>query len=275
MKKKSFAIWLSVFWVFLSLMAIAGVTYAWFTFNPATNVEPMSSTISDGEIALLIALTEDGDFSTQCALPQSSSGDLEPISTADLEHFYHADVQNRQGVSLTFLDARDRVDADTIHGTLYLKSLKDNCDVYFNRNALEFGQDPQMLAALRLGLKITTAAGTQLYIFSLEDVGNVSSAVGMQTTEQSKVVVAGVEANGTPDYVADPCRGMSDYFAVMDADKLPRAGRAALCTIQANEIATVEYWLYLEGCDENCINEVQERDAVLKLSFAGVTGKTN
>jgi len=273
MKKKSFAIWLSVFWILIALLGIAGVTYAWFTFNPATNVEPMTSTVSDGDVALLIALSEDGDFNTQCALPQSSSGDLEPISTADLEHFYQADIQNRQGISLTFLDARDRVDADTIHGTLYLKSLKDNCEVYFNRNSMEFGDDPQMLAALRLGLKITTEAGTHLYIFTLDDVGSISGAVGMQTTAQSKVVVAGVEADGSPNYVADPCRSMSDYYAVIGAEKLPRAGRAPLCTIQADEVVTVEYWLYLEGCDEQCINEVQERTAILRLSFAGVTAQ--
>lgn len=274
MKKKSFAIWLSVFWVLISLLSIAGVTYAWFTFNPATNVEPMSSTISDGEVALLIATTEnEAEFSTQCALPQSVSGDLEPISTADLEHFYYADVQNRQGVSVTFRNAEDRIEKDTIHGKLYLKSLKDNCDVYLNRNAMEFGNDPQMLAALRLGLRIETQAGVKYFVFSLDDMGNVSGAVGMQTTEQSKVVVAGVDADGKPNYVSDPSRSLSDFFAVMDADKLPRAGREALCTIQANEIATVEYWLYLEGCDENCINEVQEKEAILKLSFAGVTGQ--
>jgi hypothetical protein len=48
------------------------------------------------------------------------------------------------------------------------------------------------------------------------------------------------------------------------------AGQEILCTIANNQVATVEYWYYLEGCDENCINAVQSRDAILQLGFAGV-----
>ena len=53
----------------------------------------------------------------------------------------------------------------------------------------------------------------------------------------------------------------------------PYAGNRKLCTINAGEIVTVEYWLYLEGCDDNCSNEVQNRAAALALSFAGVTAQ--
>ena len=51
----------------------------------------------------------------------------------------------------------------------------------------------------------------------------------------------------------------------------PDAGAQALCTLASEEIATVEYWLYLEGCDENCVNEVQNRETFMELSFCGVT----
>ena len=53
----------------------------------------------------------------------------------------------------------------------------------------------------------------------------------------------------------------------------PDKGEQALCTLAFKEIAKVEYWLYLEGCDENCVNEVQNRDVMLQLAFAGVTNK--
>jgi hypothetical protein len=35
-------------------------------------------------------------------------------------------------------------------------------------------------------------------------------------------------------------------------------------------VASVEYWLYLEGCDEQCFNPVQNKDAGLMLAFVGV-----
>ncbi|MBR6477026.1 MAG: hypothetical protein IKS85_01130 [Lachnospiraceae bacterium] len=271
MKKRSFTIWLSVFWVVIALLALGGATYAWFTFNPSTNVEPMTSTISDGDVALLISTDAGQEFKTNCILPQSVSGDLDPVSTVDLEHFYNANLQDRQGISVGFQACDQGLDAITIHGTLYLKSLKDNCAVYFNRGGMDFGSDPQMLAALRLGMRFTTSRGVQEYIFQLNDLGNVSGAASTQTTAQTGVVVGSVMNDGTPNYVPDPSRGLADYFAVMGAGSLPRPGRQSLCTINANEIVTVEYWLYLEGCDENCINEVQEKEAIIQLSFAGVT----
>ncbi|MBE5863974.1 MAG: hypothetical protein E7295_14200 [Lachnospiraceae bacterium] len=272
MKKKSFAIWIAVIWVVLSLLAVGGVTYAWFTFRPDTNVEPMSSTISDGEVALLISPSLDTDFLTSCALPNYSSGSLEPVSTANLESFYSANLQTRQGISVGFRECQEEdLNTYAIRGRVYLKSLKDGCQVYFNRAGMGFGDDPQMLAALRLGLKITSSEGEQTFIFHLNDMGDVSSAVSMQTTAQEHVVVGSLAENGNPNYVNDPAIGLSDYFAVVGAQRLPQAGRASLCIIDANEIVSVEYWLYLEGCDEQCINAVQEKEAFIQLSFAGVT----
>ena len=279
MKKKSFTIWISVIWVLLSLLTVAGATFAWFTFNPATNVEPISSTISDGEVALLISARPNADanpeaeFEVTCVLPQSVNGDLEPISTADLEHFYVANQQNREGISTRFEDGNDLLKDHAIHGTIYLKSLKDDCNVYFNREGMDFGDGGQMLAALRLGIRFKTEAGTTQYIFSLNDMGDVSKAEAIWTTTEKNVVVGSVTADGSPNFKADPAEGLSDYFAVTGAQKLPMAGRKPLCTISANEVAVVEYWLYLEGCDENCINNVQDKEAILQLSFAGVTAK--
>ena len=39
--------------------------------------------------------------------------------------------------------------------------------------------------------------------------------------------------------------------------------------MEPEEIATVEYWLYLEGCDPECFNPVHSRDLALQLGFAG------
>ena len=39
--------------------------------------------------------------------------------------------------------------------------------------------------------------------------------------------------------------------------------------LNADEVAAVEYWLYLEGCDDHCSNPVQSRDVTLVLGFEG------
>ena len=49
------------------------------------------------------------------------------------------------------------------------------------------------------------------------------------------------------------------------------AGSSPLCYLRTNEIAAVDYWLYLEGCDEHCFNVVQNADVALQLAFAGAS----
>ena len=48
------------------------------------------------------------------------------------------------------------------------------------------------------------------------------------------------------------------------------AGTSVLVSLETDEVASVEYWLYLEGCDEQCFNPVQNKDAGLMLAFVGV-----
>ena len=272
--KKLLTIWLAVLWSVILLAVLGGVTYAWFTFDPYTRVEPMSSTVGEAEITLLIAAKPTDEFLEECALPQSTITGLRPVSTADLESFYRAYAQDRQGISYTYADISEEAEEDMIHGVFYLKSMADNCNVYFYRAGMDFGEDAQLLAALRLGLRFTTNTGVSTYIFSLDEMGNTEGALRLQTTARRDVVVSSVNVDGTAVYMDDPVRKMSRFMAVYDEEhpQLPGAGENALCTLQKEEIAAVEYWLYLEGCDENCVNEVQDREASLQLSFAGLKG---
>ena len=89
MKKKSFTIWISVIWVLLSLLTVAGATFAWFTFNPATNVEPSSSTISDGEVALLISARPNADSNPEADFDVVVEEDFDPVGAGGLEFDVH------------------------------------------------------------------------------------------------------------------------------------------------------------------------------------------
>jgi hypothetical protein len=264
---------LALLWVLLAAAAVTAATYAWFTFNPYTNVEPMSSTVSGGDISLLISNTSNGDFDVSCALTPTDNPDvLQPVSTSNLEKFYTVTAQNTEGISILYRDSTEQMSEKVIHGTVYLESLNGGCDVYFYQSGLSFGSDSQTLASMRLGLLITTNQGTSSYIFKLDDMGNVSTATSSQTVPDSGTVVSAIGDDGTPTYTSDPAESLSNYFAVEngDDDQAPEAGEKLLCSLQADEVASVEYWLYLEGCDDNCFNDVQNKDLSLQLSFAGV-----
>lgn len=246
-------------------LCLGTATYAWFTFDPYTNVTPMEGKIADGDTNLLISESENGPFDVQCALnPAHMAAALYPVSTANLNTFYAASRQSPAGIVTNYTDVTDTPQRRLIHGTVYLQCMGKGCDVFFDETTLNFGTDPQVLAAGRLGLKITGADGnTTTYLFRLDDMGSVDGASSRITVAAADpVVVERVNEAGEPTYGNDPALPIGRYCR-------GTAGREKLLTMQTDEIASVEYWLYLEGCDPECINAVQTKEILLQLGFAG------
>ena len=263
--------------ILLLLLAATGTTYAWFTLTgqASTNVTPTGGTISKGDTVLLISSSADGPFEKTCDLVLDGSPEtLKPLSTADLEHFYRATAQNQDGISVLYVSADSRVDTDALHGTVYLKCENAPCRVYFNQSELKLGSDAQALAAMRLGMKITSHAGTVTYFWKLDDLGNTGGAESKQTTARSLAVVSSISGSGQPVYTDDPSQNLSGVFAGQENGGYS-AGSESVTELNADEVATVEYWLYLEGCDEQCINAVQSRSSEIQLAFVGVDTEEN
>lgn len=264
---------MAVVGMILFLVSVTGVTYAWFTASGRahTNVTPMGGTVSDGDTNLLISTAESGPFDRECDLVAAGDAQaLKPVSTADLESFYRVIMQNKEGIAVSYEDADDRVDSDTFHGTVYLKSEGAPCNVYFNGEELQLGSDAQALAAMRLGLKITNHDGSRTFVMRLDDLGSTAAAEAKATVPAAGTVVSGISGSGAASYVSDPAVNVSDYMAQAVGNDEYTAGANELFSLDADEIASVEYWLYLEGCDEQCVNQVQNIDSDIRLSFAGV-----
>ena len=248
--------------------ALTGATYAWFTFNPVTNITPMSRTVSDGDISLLISNTGTGNFDTSCSLILNEEiSQLRPVSTSDLRNFYRATAQNESGIYLLYERQTDP-DGVMFHGTLYLTSIYGDADVYFNPDELSLGTNAQTNGALRLGMKITTGQGNLEYIFRLDSL-ETDEALGTLTVPADSTVVESIHTDGTAVFTEDPSVLIGDYFSNLQDGKAT-AGNKKLCLLKEDEVADVEYWLYLEGCDDNCINSVLSTDVNLRLAFAGV-----
>ncbi len=247
----------------LLAVAITSVAYAWFTFTTSSRVEPLAGTVSGGGVNLLISNSAAGPFDRSCALILSSDTDLlEPVTTSDLASFYVPTGQNAEGIPSGYRDVSADAGQYLLSGTVWLRSEGGACRVFFHRNNLSLGQDNQALAAMRLGLKLYTASGNFRYIFKLDDMGDTSRADRRWTIAQPGTVYGG-------EYVQDPSVNIGTYCA-SGAGKAISSGGSSLCYMRADETIRVEYWLYLEGCDENCINSVQSRDLDLQLGFAGI-----
>ena len=270
--KRSFQ--LSVLWILLLLAVFTGSTYAWFTLSglTSTNITPMAGTIGTGGSVLLISNSQDGPFDKSCELtPEGNPSSLTPVSTADLEHFYKGTAQTKEGITVLYTDADSQVNQAALHGTVYLQCKNAACDVYFDAGKLNLGSDAQALAAMRLGLKITSTGGTSKLIFKLDGLGATNSAQSRATIAGSTAVVSSASSAGEPDYADDPALNISDYMAQEGTNENEyNRGSQSLLTLEKDEVASVEYWLYLEGCDEQCFDPVQNKDTQLQLAFAGV-----
>ncbi len=255
------------------LISVTGVTYAWFTISGRahTNVTPMGGTVSDGDTLLLISNSESGPFDRECDLVFAGDAQaLKPVSTADLDSFYRVTMQNKEGMAVAYESADDRVDTDTLHGTVYLRCEGAPCNVYFNGEELQLGSDAQALAAMRLGLRITNHDGSRTFVMRLDDLGSTAAAQSNATVPNAGTVVSAISDGGNAAYVSDPSVNISDYIAQAAGNDEYNAGADMLFSMNADEVATVEYWLYLEGCDEQCVNQVQDIDSDIRLAFAGV-----
>ena len=196
---------------------------------------------------------------------------LQPVSTANLENFYQATAQNKEGISLLYKSVDSSLTDKLLHGTVYLKCEGGACDVYFNPEELNLGSDSQALAAMRLGMKITSHTGTKTWIWKLDDLGSTSGAQSVRTISAANSVVSSISQSGQPSYTTDPAENIGDYMAEKgSSDGAYQAGNKIVVQMNADEIATVEYWLYLEGCADQCSNPVQNRNTEIKLAFAGV-----
>lgn len=282
-RKPYFLVWM---WLLIACISIGGITFAWFNFRSSTNVEPNTgSTISEGDLNLLIANNPGGPFEKTTNLVLSSHAEvLTPVSTNSLNSFYASAAQNTDGITILYSDVTADVDRCVLRGSVYLKAERGNqktgggsskgkdesLDVYFAKPMMDFGSNVQAGAALRLGLKITSDRGSDTYIFRLDDMMDVSGAESKVTITSPGNVVASI-SQGAANYAPDEARDIDDFCAVVSGpeDTDPKAGANSLCTLSDGQVAQVEYWLYLEGCDENCINEVQSKDLVLALGFAG------
>ena len=179
----------------------------------------------------LISNDKNGPFDTTTDLKvKGSLAELLPVTTKDLSKFEYPSKTDRFGNPLEFEDVTDTIEKYAVAGTLYLLSEDKDCKVALYGPKCFFGDEKEFVEAARLGLRLTTSEGTYTYIIPLDD--------------------------------------MDDYFAA-GTENEPVAPKIFLGNLPADEVTTLDYYLYLEGTDEECKNQAQNRAAELQFYFAG------
>ncbi len=252
-------------WLVLLTLALGAATFAWFSSSRYTNVTPEAHTVSQSGSDLLIGASEGGPFDTSCSLVVSGKT-LYPVSSADLSNFWRATFQNAAGITTDYAACTSSIDEYALTGSVWLKGGAQPLSVYLFKSGMSISSDPQLLASLRLGLIFEGASGTRTYIFACDDLGNTSGAAARRTTAQDGVVVSGSSAWS---YASDPALSLGAY-TMEGSESAPTvaSGAQPLYALAADEVVRVRYFVYMEGCDENCIDQAQSKDVTLQLAFA-------
>ena len=271
----------SIVWLLLALMALGGAAFAWFTFSVTTNITPIASSIGSGGVDLKISESYNGPFDAQCTLTyqNNENSSLYPVSTSTLDRWYEPVSQDRNGISTRFREITEQntLDGMTFHGKVYLLAENQDCDIYLNRADMTFDMANATDQAARLGLIFRNdMTGQELsrVILRLDDMSMERSGASAETTQtvsQENAVIDEIDGSGYPAFANDPAEDINEYMAYTETQQGGiTVGNKQLTRLPANTVITVEYYLYLEGCDENCVNSIQDGDMMINLGFAGV-----
>ena len=249
--------------ILILLIVLSTATYAWFTFTPYVYVTEMIGRISDTGIELLISNNEAGPFDVTTNLILTNNTEvLSPITTNNLKDFFIASAQDSNGIVQSYSEVKTDVDKYILHGTVYLTSIDSPCDIYFDPAFLNFGEDIQALASMRIGFIFGGSDGGS-YIFKLDELVDLSDAKERVTITTDGKVYSKDGLVDDPALAFAPYNGSNSEAGVI-------AGQKPLAHIDADEVIPVEFFLWLEGCDINCFNAAQGKDLALQFGFMGV-----
>ena len=266
---------LALIWVLIAVIALTSATFAWFTANSKASTTQMKVN-SRRFNNLTLEISELGgvafEAQDEVILNQVNGQDqmnLMPVSTADLKTFVYCTANDEAESSSVF--AVLTTETNYYHARFYMMVTSDydesaNVDLFIE--GLPFTNEDGtvsggILNAIRLGIVVDD---TDTYIFRQSKGADESSNAYLNGELIPANSVIGVE-NGEMSVTDDPAVLLGTYTADWTEDGTPET---YLMTTRLNEIHKVDLYIYLEGCDPDCDEEIQLDEFDFELNFFGV-----
>lgn len=268
--------------ILLMMLVLVVGTYAWFTLTHVTTTNTVTTKTGQDDINLYISTTGGDDFkkSHQVDLPKIAENKvLMPESTVDLKTFICSPSSPTTAVS-NF--AEDTNETYYYRTTVYIKAEStqsrpdSTLDLYLDQgwysdnstNIVTAVDGTEILNAARVGMSFDDASPVIMYISDDHKQG------GQKTTTiiDGKVVPYGnvlTKQGGKIVAVPDPAV-KADVFKLDTTVDVPTIPDKAIFSMQFNKIYKLNIYFYLEGCDEDCSEDIQTQEIDLQLAFYGV-----
>ncbi len=278
--RRSFGRTLAV--LLIAALSATAFTYAWYIYNTTRHVTDVKMAAGTG-VTFLISDAYDGEYKTSAGL--SFNGLLNPVSTDNIQNGFQRVAGFTGGGSSTsalasVFETAERT--DFYQTSLFLTTNSKATDVYLA--SIDFDDtdaENPISTALRVGLLVhepgeNTAVAGQ-YVFELTgdhnpearyntEQGAAGDVLDSTKTDGSTVAFSPLTSANYALYDQD-----SGQITLQDASRLLCSLPAAADGAAHGTPVQVDVYVWLEGCDEDCTNNLASTNLEsLALRFVGM-----
>lgn len=266
-----------------ALLACVVCTYAWYIYNASRHVTDVKMAAGTG-VSFLISNEYNGDYKTNAGL--SFEGLLNPVSTDNIQNGFQVVTGFTGGTTQSSLFASVFAPAqrsDYYETSLYLTTSSLATDVYVSDIAYQEQDWNNLIStALRVGLLVHSPGENQpivdQYVFELTQDHNPEKRYNTLNGREGSVLDSTKSDGSTVDF-SGKLLDSSNYCRYDETtgklELLP--GSKKICSLPAaadgQEYGTpvqVDVYVWLEGCDEDCTNNLAATSLQsLAIHFAG------
>lgn len=264
----------------IAVLAVSAVTYAWYVYNASRHITDVKMAAGTG-VTFLISNEYNGEYKSNAGL--SFQGLLDPVSTDNIQNGFQKVTgfvnDETQTPLAAFFDSAQR--SDYYETPLFFTTSSSAIDVYLSDIRFDdLDAENPISTALRLGLLVHAPGEDQpvvaQYVFELSQAHNPQARYNTLQGEAGDVLDStknnGSTVSFTPLTRENYCIYDEESGAVTLQDKTVK-----LCTLpaasQGEDHGTpvqVDVFLWLEGCDEDCTNNLSSTNLEsMALHFAG------
>ena len=266
----------------IALLAVVSATYAWYVYNTGRHTTKVRMAAGAG-VNLQISNSYSGTYGSAAVL-DSFTGRLNPVSTNRISGGFQKVIgftngtENQSNLVASLFGRGDYT--DYYKTSLFLRTNGNPTDIYIADIGFEDSDSKNPISsAIRAGFVVHRIGRSQPadaeYIFAISDKKNPKAEYNTAKGKEGDVLDCTKTDGTTVPFTPYTSDAYCNYNK-NTGEVVLKNGSLKLCTISGNsgsagEPVQIDLYIWLEGCDEDCTNNLGNQTLkTLSVSFAGV-----
>ena len=266
----------------IALLAVVSATYAWYVYNTGRHTTKVRMAAGAG-VNLQISNSYSGTYGSAAVL-DSFTGRLNPVSTNRISGGFQKVIgftngtENQSNLVASLFGRGDYT--DYYKTSLFLRTNGNPTDIYIADIGFEDSDSKNPISsAIRAGFVVHRIGRSQPadaeYIFAISDKKNPKAEYNTAKGKEGDVLDCTKTDGTTVPFTPYTSDAYCNYNK-NTGEVVLKNGSLKLCNISGNsgsagEPVQIDLYIWLEGCDEDCTNNLGSQTLKnLSVSFAGV-----